>query len=221
MKTLISLIFIATFASCNSNQVDKSPSVNANKVDTFIKHDTVYISEDRNSDWQKGFDLTHDPDIDSIWGKPVSYYLNDKQCAAIAFEFYYGYFRPGDNGATDELLKYATSDNNKLRPFYRWCLNKTIEISDGALAEHVGVPARRYSEKFPKEFFQYMDYDASGEKYSEWISAISYIGFYDGDDHKKPKEIRDRLIAKMKQNCINCSDQILRRIDKFAKDCFQ
>ena len=207
-------------ASCNSGVVDKSASANTIKVDTFIIHDTIYIGEDNNPDWQSGFNLTHEPDKDSSWGKPASYYLNDKECVSIAFEFYHGYFRPSDNGATDELSEYASTDNNKLRPFYRWCLNMTIQISDGALGEHVGVPARRYAEKFPKEFFQYMDYDTTGEKYKDWIGAISYSGFYDGDDYTKPKEIRDRLIAKMKKNCINCSDKIRMRIDKFAKDCF-
>jgi len=220
MKLLISIIIVTMVVSCNSGVVDKSASANTIKVDTFIIHDTIYIGEDHNPDWQSGFNLTHEPDKDSIWGKPVSYYLNDKECVSIAFEFYHGYFRPSDNGATDELLKYAATDNNKLRPFYRWCLNMTIQISDGALGEHVGVPARQYAEKFPMEFFQYMDYDSTGEKYKEWISAISYSGFYDGDDPEKPKEIRDRLIAKMKKNCNNCGDQIRKRIDKFAKDCF-
>jgi hypothetical protein len=220
MKTLISIIFITTFASCNSNRADKNASVNANKVDTFIKHDTIYISQSNNSDWQKSFNLSHDPDKDTIWGKPVSYYLNDKECATIAYEFYYGYFRPSDDGATDELLKYAVTDNNKLRPFYRWCLNKTIQISDGALAEHVGVPARRYAEQFPKEFFEYMDCDTTNGKYKDWVSAISYSGFYDIDDYKKPQEIRNRLINEMKKNCINCSGQLSKRIDRFAKDCF-
>jgi hypothetical protein len=220
MKTLIFVISITTFTYCNSNRVDKSSSKNTNRIDTVVKHDTIYPNNDNNSDWQKDFDLTHDPDKDTVWGKPVSYYLKDRECVGIAYEFYYGYFRPSDNGATDELLKYAATDNNKLRPFYRWCLNKTIQISDGALAEHVGIPARRYAEKFPKEFFEYMDYDTSGGKYKDWISAISYSGFYDIDDYRKPKEIRNRLINRMKQNCMNCSDQIMKRIDKFAKDCF-
>jgi hypothetical protein len=220
MKILIFAIFMMAFTSCNSKRGDKSLSVNRNRADTVVKHDTIYLNNVDAPDWQKSFDLTHDPDKDTVWGKPVSYYLNDNECAGIAYEFYYGYFRPSDNGATDELLKYAATDNARLRPFYRWCLNKTIQISDGALAEHVGVPARRYAEKFPKEFFEYMDYDTTGDKYKDWISAISYSGFYDIDDYKKPQEIRDRLINRMERNCIHCNDQILGRIEKFAKDCF-
>jgi hypothetical protein len=220
MKIQIFAISMMAFTSCNSNESDKPLSVDSNRADTVVKHDTIYLNNVDDTGWQKSFDLTHDPDKDTVWGKPVSYYLNDNECAGIAYEFYYGYFRPSDNGATDELLKYAATDNARLRPFYRWCLNKTIQISDGALAEHVGIPARRYAEKFPKEFFEYMDYDTTGEKYKDWISAISYSGFYDIDDYKKPKAIRDRLINRMKRNCINCNDQILGRIEKFAKDCF-
>lgn len=220
MKTLISIIFITTFTCCNSNTLDKSSSENTNNVDTVIKHDTIYLTKDNKTDWQNGFNLTHDPDKDSIWNKPVSYYLNDKECASIAYEFYYGNFRPSDNGATDELLKYAITDNNKLRPFYRWCLNKTIQIADGALAEHVGVPARRYAEKFPKEFFEYMDNDTTNKRYKDWVDAISYSGFYDIDNYKKPQEIRNRLINEMVKNCSNCSEQISKRIYKFAKECF-
>ena len=219
MKSLIFVISLMTFISCKSNQNNRSFK-NANKADTIIKHDTVFINNDNNSDWQKGFNLTHEPDKDTVWGKPVSYYINDKDIAGIAYEFYYGYFRPSDNGSTDELLKYATTDNNKLRPYYRWCLNKTINISDGALAEHVGIPARRYVEKFPKEFFEYIDFDTAKVKYKDWAEAISYSGFYDTDDYEKPQDIRDRMIKTMKQNCRNCNEKLMRRIEKFAKDCF-
>jgi hypothetical protein len=219
MKKLIAIVIIPLFAYCNSNQ-QNTPSTLPGKVDTIIQYDTIYIGKDNHADWQKGFNLTHDPDKDSIWNKPVSYYLNDKECASIAYEFYYGYFRPSDNGATDELLKYATTDNHKLRPFYRWCLNKTIQVSDGALAEHIGVPARRYAEKFPKEFFEYMDSDPTNERYKEWTSAISYSGFYNVDDYKKPQEIRKRMINEMEKHCMNCSEKILKRIQSFALACF-
>ena len=115
----------------------------------------------------------------------------------------------------------VTTDNNDLRPFYRWISNKTILIQDGALAEYTGVPARKYAEKFPKEFFEYMDYDKSGEKYLDWTNAILYSGFYDLDDYKNSKKIRDNLIKTMNSNCINCDEKMIGRIEKFVKDCFQ
>ena len=165
MNTSILLIITFTLFACNSSPA--SHKIIQTKTDTIIKHDTI-IANLNNRNWQADFGLTHDPEKDSIWFKPVSYYLNDKNCSGLASDFYYGILRPSDDGTTDELLKLATSDNNKLRPFYRWCLNKTIIIQDGALGEHTGVPARKYAEKFPQEFFSYMDIDTSGEKYNEW-----------------------------------------------------
>jgi hypothetical protein len=188
-------------------------------VDTVIKHDTVYINND--SDWQEGFGLTHEPEKDSIWRKPVKFYIDNKNCSPIAIDFYFGEFRPTDNRTTATLLSLATTNDSSLRPFYRWCLNKTIQIQVGALAEYTGVPARRYAEKFPKEFFEYIDIDTTKGKYNDWVDAISYSGFYDQDDYKKASDIKKRLITTMKSNCNNCSRQFLNRIDQFAADCFQ
>ena len=210
------VVILSFLISCNSNHHDKNIFV---KPNTVIKHDTIYINPATDTSWQEGFGLTHDPDVDSVWGKPVSYYLDDPKCVGIAFEFYYGYFRPSDNGATAELLKYAVSDNNKLRPFYRWCLNKTIQISDGALSEYTGEPALNYAEKFPKEFFEYMDQDTTGKRYVDWMGEISYSGFDTNDNKSKTPEIK-RVIQTMKSNCKSCNALILRWIEKFAKDCY-
>ena len=211
-------IIPAFLLSCHT-QIDKGASLKQAKVDTIIQHDTIHI-EGPKRDWIDGFTLTRDPDVDTIFHKPASYYLDDPACAEIASDFYYGILQPSDNGATAELLRYTCSDNNKLRPFYRWCLNITIIIQDGALAEYTGIPARQYAEKFPKEFFEYMDADTTKEKYINWTGAISYSGFYDIDDYKKPAAIRERMTRKMKQNCKDCNTAVMARIDKLAMDCF-
>jgi hypothetical protein len=181
-------------------------------------HDTVYIYPDR--EWQQGFDLTHNPDEDSVWHKPVSYYINNKRCAGLAIDFYNGEFRPSDNNATDQLLNYATTSNDTLRPFYRWCLNKTIEISDGALADHVGLPAKRYAEKFPKEFLHYMQADSTKSRYRNWVEAINYSGYYDHDSPNDYLTTRREFIGTMKRNCKGCNAKIFKLIEKFGVDCF-
>ncbi|WP_435522378.1 hypothetical protein [Chryseobacterium indoltheticum] len=114
----------------------------------------------------------------------------------------------------------VTTDNDSLRPFYRWILNKTILIQDGALGDYTGLPARKYAEKYPKEFFEYMDFDKSGKKYSNWTNAIMYSGFYDSDDYKNAEKIQENLVQKMIINCKNCDAGMNKRITKFAKDCF-
>ena len=149
----------------------------------------------------------------------MKFYTDNSKCSPIAIDFYYGQFRPTYNYTTAALLSLATTNDNTLRPFYRWCLNKTILIQDGALGECTGIPARQYAEKFPREFFEYMDYDTTGDKYADWVNSILYSGFYDSDDEEKPAAIRNRMSKKMKENCISCDAQLKQRIDKFANDC--
>ena len=218
MKTLLFILLLLFKTACSDRQVDK-PIVSTKPLsDTVLKHDTIYLNNQNN--WQDGFGLTHDPEADSIWFKPVKFYIDNPKCSPIAIDFYQGQFRPTDNNTTAALLILVTTDDNNLRPFYRWCLNKTIQIQDGALAEYTGVPARQYAEKFPKEFFQYMDIDTTFEKYKDWVGAIAYSGFYDNEDHKKSASIRQRMTSLMKQNCKNCNKETQNRIDKLAKDCF-
>ena len=213
-------IFFLAFTFLISCETKQQKSKDAVQAEPKVKSDSAFIPAQNDYDWQEGFGLTHDPEKDSIWFKPVQYYLSDDNCSGLAYDFYMGTLRPGDDGTTDELLKLACSDNEKLRPFYRWCLNKTILVQDGALGEHTGIPARRYAEKFPNEFFEYMDIDSTGSKYLDWVNAISYSGYYEHDSFEKKNEVRQRMISTMKKNCKDCSSEMLRRIETFAKDCF-
>ena len=218
MKTVISAIYIFCLMACTDSGNRQKISSIPLSADTVTKLDTAKIINDR--DWQINFGLTHDPATDSVWGKPVKFYIENPNCSPIAADFYKGRFRPTDDDTTENLLKLVTTDDKILRPFYRWCLSRTIQIEDGALAEETGIPARSYAEKFPDEFFTYMDSDRTNNEYNKWINSISYCGFYEIDDYKKPQKIRTNLTSKMKQNCVGCSESTLRRIDRFAKDCF-
>lgn len=187
--------------------------------DIVVKQDTAYINQ-QDENWQSGFDLTHDTSIDSIWFRPVSYYFNMPGCSGLAKDFYYGRLRPSDDGTTEELLKLVTTGDDKLRPLYRWCLQKTIAIQDGALAEMTGVPARRYAEKFPKEFFGYMNADSSGCRLKDWAAAINYSGYFEGENAKDPLAVQSSFKAAMVRNCKDVDPSLLRQVQKFAALCF-
>ena len=222
MKALIILTIILSLVSCSKTQKTdlKTETVRTEKQDTLkkINEKTQEFKNERS--WQEGFGLTHDIDKDTIWGKPVRFYIESKNCSQLAKNFYFGTKRPTDDEETEKLLKLVVSDDKNLRPFYRWILNKTILIQDGALAEYTGVPARQYAEKFPSEFFDYMDYDNTGSKYKDWCNSILYSGFYNSDDCKNPSKIRQNVINTMTKNCLNYDNNYKKRIEKFANDCF-
>ncbi|WP_312173642.1 hypothetical protein [Chryseobacterium sp.] len=207
MIRILLSFFILVLFSCKEKENDKTLFSNIKSIEEV-------------KTWQDDFGLTHNIDLDSIWGKPLRYYVTNKNCDSTALKFYLGVYRPSDEPETERLLNLATTKNDSLRPFYRWILNKTILIQDGALAEYTGVPARKYVETFPKEFFDFMDSDKSGKIYANWYSAISYSGFYNSDDYKNLNEIKENIIKTMMQNCENCNKVYKARIVKLVNDCF-
>jgi hypothetical protein len=216
-----SIVLAATLLliSCGRGMEPEKDSTVIARRDTVVMRDTIRIVPQLR-DWQKGFGLTNDPEKDSVWGKPVSYYIQDSACSWTAKDFYYGAFQPDDGGATHDLLAHVYTDNDKLRPFYRWCLTKTIHVADGALWELLGDPARRYVEKFPQEFFTYVDHDTTGEREKEWAGAIGYSGSYRYEDYRRPDLIRKNLLTAMKNNCRYCDAKVISRIEEFARSCF-
>lgn len=225
MKKLQSIIILIFILSCknkhhsNDDNIIKTETIESKSVNV-IKTKKETIAVESKADWQKDFGLTHNIDKDSIWNKPVRFYVDNPNCDKTAIAFYFGKFKPEDTPETSRILQLLISDDNNLRPFYRWVLNKIILIQDGALGEYTGVPARKYAEKFPNEFFEYMDIDPSGEKYSDWYNSILYSGFYENEGIQKKEMIRQNLIKTMKSNCKNCNENMNKRIEKFALDCF-
>lgn len=223
MKTII-LFLTLLLLSCEPKSKNNLVETESTEIIQPTIEKLKVIEENKNSvntnDWQNGFGLTYDIDKDSIWKKPVRYYIENNNCSQTAIDFYFGKYRPTDEEKTKKLLGLVTTEEIELRPFYRWILNKTIVIQDGALAEYTGVPARQYAEKYPNEFFEYMDIDKSSEKYSDWYNSIMYSGFYSKEDFHNPKSIRLELEKTMEKNCNDCNKATLLRIKKFALDCF-
>ena len=218
---LLALIFICSALGCTSGEgglsqkLEQTQSKDTIRIkDTLWLRDTIYLKAD--PDWQKYFEISHDPHTDSIWGQTVDYYISDPECDALAFDFYYGTFRPADNASTAELLQLVISPNDKLRPFYRWCLQKTMEIADGALGEYPGEPARLYAERYPKEFMDYMYAQPDSSSYYTWVSLIAFSGLHEFnyDANQSFEEVRKR----MRQACADCTEEEIAWIDRFATD---
>ena len=211
-------LFVTVLFFGNSCQTKREGKVY--RVEERLVRDTVYLSMPRR-DWQKDFGLSHNPNEDTILGNPASMYLNNVHCSGLAKAFYYGQYKPTDDFITPELLNLALTEQDSLRPFYLWCLSKTILISDGALGEYIGSPARAFIEQYPKAFFELMDKENSPQLYNKWVSGIRYSGlldFYYTDKRFSRSEIQQILEKEMLKNCVSCSAQIKQRISRLTKD---
>lgn len=214
MKQIIVSIFVLLTACNESRQAIQKKDVDSlnsvlqtNAIDTIKKTGNIWVDRLNGKQY---------PLPDSIDDKPVSFYLNHPSVTEIAKSLYKGQFRPTDNDSTTELLSYITTKDDTVRPFYRWCLDFTILISDGALGEYPGSPALKYATMFPKEFFDYMDKDISGERYKRWIEIIAYSGL--SDYNNKEPEIEAGIVKDMQNKCNKCNSGTKNRIEKFAKD---
>jgi hypothetical protein len=148
MKVFLTTVLFFLALACTENRWNSAEIIS---VDTLVVHDSVDYG--RIGNWPTGFELTHFADIDSVWEKPVRFYIDNRACDPIAIDFYFGTYTPSDNRPTEHLLNFAYTDNESLGPFYRWILHRTIISQDVKLAEQTGRPARLYVQKFPKEFF--------------------------------------------------------------------
>ena len=216
MKIYFLILLSFILFSCSKKTDSDSKKLESKTLDSTTLKSAEKETSVSNS-YQAGFHLTHNIEVDSVDGKPVKFYIENKNCDSLAIAFYYGKYRPTDDNLTENLLALSSTNDKNLRPFYRWILDKTIEISDGALAEYPGIPARKYAEKFPEELFDFLDSDTSKTRYANWTDIISYSGFYENDDYNKPKLIRSKMEAEMIKNS---STKLQNRIAKFTLDCF-
>jgi hypothetical protein len=171
--------------------------------------------------WIDWYGITRDPNKDSIAGKLVKDYLNDPQVAQIAKDFYTGKYRPTDDDSTTHLLGLIKTKNKQLRPFYRWCLDETINIADGAVGEYPGEPAMQYALAHPAEFFTYMDKDISGKRYKNWMDIISYSGLFKYTDNYNTTnfdKVKKKIKADLLSNCSPCTVALRNKIEKFSTD---
>ncbi len=201
----ILMIFILLL-SCNSNEKEDKQKTAISK-DT-ISHKEVYWKDQMSG---KVYLLP-----DSINEEPIPFYLNNPAIAQIAKDFYNNKFRPSDNDSTTLLLSYISTNDSIVRPFYLWCLDFTISISDGALAEYPGEPAIQYATKFPKEFFVFMDQDSTGERYKRWVEIIAYSGLTNYNEEYE--KIKTEVTGKLNANCTSCNDSYKKRNEKFVGD---
>ena len=214
MKLLLfSIIFLL---ACHNNKTPKERTFEDNKATIINSQEDD--SEKTGNFWIDKLNGNKYDKPDSFANRPASFYLNNPNVSPLAKALYNGTFRPEDedNDSTTELLKLIITDNSEIRPFYRWCLDLTIQISDGALAEYPGEPALKYAIKFPKEFLEYLNNDTSWGRYSRWTEIITYSGL--PAYNKDSTDNYNYIVQKMSANCKGCPKQTIDSIKQFAKD---
>lgn len=222
MKSLIGIgcVILGLTIGCTPDVKHRLKRRSSAIVDTVVVYDTMWMHDTLvryvEANWQKNLNITQNPEADTIFDRAVEEYLNNPSCDALAFDFYYGSFKPGDNALTSEFIDLIFTKDEQLRPFYLWCFHKTIEMSDGALAEMLGSPARRFISKQPILFLNFISRDEFKSGYGQWIEIINYSGLHDYQ-YDSESAYQD-IFNSMKANCSNCSDSTLQVLKGIALD---
>jgi hypothetical protein len=212
-KLYLPLVLSLTACTGNSDPAEKPPVKSAAIArEGILAPDTVRFAD---TTWLGRFAGKLYVVPDTISSRPAAYYLRHPAVSPLAKALYAGRYRPSDVQADSvmQLLVLVSTDDEQIRPFYRWCLDFTIYIADGALGEYPGEPARQYALKFPQEFLTYLNQDSSGARYKRWGEAIAYSGL-----SKYPESLeatKNQLKREIQANCSCCNEATRRGMQNF------
>lgn len=117
-------IFLPLLALCACKQVFRKNNATGNGSFTASGAPASY-------NWAQQMGVTLDPVRDSVWEQPVQYYIGQPECSSLATSFYQGSFPLGNPDSAAALFALTNTSNSDLRPFYRWCLTKAMQLQNG------------------------------------------------------------------------------------------
>jgi hypothetical protein len=207
-------ILFLFFISCSEGENKKYDNGLVAKTDTIVGSQEPYDF------WKEHSSYAGIVKRDSIDGKPVEFYLTHPRMIAVGKAFYEGRFRPLDDDSTFALLDSASTRDSILRPFYVYCFDMILKMSDGALSEGMWGYAMNYVWKYPREFIELAD--RKEISYTDWADRISFDAAWEyrstvkDIDSMSEDDVRTMTAAiskDIKKNCKGCSSYILNRID--------
>lgn len=158
--------------------------------------------------------------VDSLNGKPISYYLNHKGIDSYSKAFYKGKFPIFDDLISNGIMDSVLTNNNSTRPFYLYNFNRMLELVDAAAAEEAGLRALEYFQKYPCEFVRSLKdkkYNADIEK---WSSLIGYeLGL--SDEIPSFNKHINAIEKKLKTNCNDCLNKDWHTFKRLLKQDYE
>lgn len=112
--------------------------------------------------------------VDSLNGKPISYYLTHKGIDSFSKAFYRGQFPIFYDDISMGIMDSVLTENKQTRPFYLYNFNRMVEMVDAAVAEDAGGRAIAYFEKHTCEFLKSLKDEKYSPNIENWSILIGY-----------------------------------------------
>ena len=239
MKKLFLVFFSSLLIiSCsNESEKRKSKSEKTNSVQDSLKTESVMewtvkenerkaneekLEKEKAAEWQrklverekaikeKHLGFLH---VDSLNGKPISFYIENPETNELVKSFYQGEFLPSDNDETFELLDILVEKNEVIYPFYFHCLNSICLLSDGALSEVMGEPCLKMVSNYPNYTFSF--FVENSELFEDYTGMIGYELFFQKYGTSNIQISESEFLENLKENLELDNPEIKSLLDKF------
>jgi len=153
----------------------------------------------------------------TLRGHPFKFYIDHKQIPQVCKDLFINVRQPTDEADVLSLLDSIFTTNNETRPFYFFTITRTMSMADGAYAEPLGMMAKQFVETRTNDFVEYFKDERilTNTDFEEWAKTVAgeiQIAF-DGQETDEA----ERLMSKMKSNCIKCDIGQIKLIDDFVE----
>lgn len=151
---------------------------------------------------------------DSYSDPNSSDYLNDLTPKQFAELLLNDSIEPSDNNSTFRVMDSLDAQSYEDRRFFFKVFLKIMRKADGALAEAVGEPAMKYTEKHTVEFLEF----ASGINKDDFQSWANQVGAEIClSSNSNPQKDEEDYYIVLKNNCKGCSEDQFKMLEKYHK----
>jgi hypothetical protein len=175
----------------------------------------------RPSDSKVPVDNLSKPAIDmsdsTIRERPFKFYIDHKEIPQVCKDLFNNVRQPSDESDVLSLLDSIFTSNDETRPFYFFTITQTMSEADGAYAEPLGMMGKQFVETRTMDFVNYFKDERILTKmdFEEW--AMTVAGEIQISFEGQEKNEAEKLLTKMKSNCINCDKGQNKLIDDFVE----
>lgn len=153
----------------------------------------------------------------TIAGKPLAYYMNERKIPLFVKEVYAGKKQPSDDEQTMGMLDSLVTNNVLTRPFYFVTITKTLRKADGAYAEALGITAKDFVLRYPRFFVSYFNMKSNSmqQDFKQWSGLIA--GELLIENENAAVATGEKYGRLLNNNCNKCTASQRRKLTAFSQ----
>ena len=210
-------IFILIVGGCGQATNKQTREINNETISEQEKKDCTVQVEYNNDPVESEKENFRQIGLNETIGKrTLQDYLSDEKIPQTFKNVFQQKQKLTNNDETLALIDSLFSTDKERHPFYFTLVTRATWLSDGAFSEVLGMAIRKYVETNTQQFLTYFLTETvlTQFDFKHWAYYTLVEILIDSDENIKEVENTRNL---MKKNCIECSPEKIKMIDKFIE----